>query len=354
MVKADPNNRLCTVIISPQVSITEAIAQLDRAGIGALLLCDANQKLTGILTDGDIRRAILRGVSFKDNCDTIACHTPVVASPELTQGEALHMMDRFDVNHLPVVDTGGKLVDLILRRDIIKEEQLSLSAVIMAGGPGTRLRPLTKEIPKPMLPLGDRPLMQRIIEQLSKAGIRRVNITTHYQAEKIVAYFGDGRKFGVELNYVNEDRPLGTVGALGLMAPNDEPILMINGDILTGVNFRAMLDYHRQHKADLTVAVRKYDLHIPYGVMECEGPRVCMLREKPQVNFLVNAGIYLLQPSVHQYIPTGKPLDMTDLIQCLLNVGRLVVSFPIMEYWLDIGQHADYERAQEDIKNGRL
>ena len=201
-----------------------------------------------------------------------------------------------------------------------------------------------------MLPVGDRPLMQRIVEQLRQAGIRRVNISTHYLPEKIIEHFGDGRDFGVTLNYVTEDRPLGTAGALSLMEMPNEPLLVINGDILTRVDFRAMLAYHREHEADLTVGVRQYDLRVPYGVVECEGPRVRQLREKPQISFLVNAGIYLLEPSVHCYIPNGQCFDMTDLIEKLLAEGQMVVSFPIVEYWLDVGQHEDYEKAQEDIK----
>jgi NDP-sugar pyrophosphorylase family protein len=177
---------------------------------------------------------------------------------------------------------------------------------------------------------------------------------THYKSEKIVGYFGDGRAFGVELNYVNEEQPLGTGGALGLMPVPQEPLLVINGDILTQVDFRAMLAYHQEYQADMTVAVRRYEMQVPYGVIECEGPNVRRLQEKPQWGFLVNAGIYLLEPLVYQYIPNGERFNMTDLIQWLLDAGRTVVSFPIHEYWLDIGLHADYAQAQEDIAEGKM
>jgi NDP-sugar pyrophosphorylase family protein len=203
------------------------------------------------------------------------------------------------------------------------------------------------------LPVGDRPLLQLTIEQLREAGVRRVNIATHYLSEKINSYFGDGREFGIELKYVTEEHPLGTAGALGLIPISDEPLLVINGDILTKVDFRAMLSFHRENKADLTVAVSQYDLQVPYGVIECEGPRVHNVREKPLLRFLINAGIYLLEPSVHRFIPNSQRFDMTDLIQRLIKEGCLVVSFPIVEYWLDIGKHADYQQAQEDMKNGR-
>jgi len=226
--------------------------------------------------------------------------------------------------------------------------------VIMAGGYGKRLRPLTEDLPKPMLPIGGRPLMERIIGQLKDVGIRQVNVTTLYKPEKIKDYFGNGEAFGINLNYIHESEPLGTGGALGLLPKTEEPLLVINGDILTQVDFRAMLDYHREHKADMTVAVRQFGIQVPYGVVECDGPNIRSLREKPEMTFFVNAGIYLLDPPVFNFIPSGERFNMTDLIQWLLDAGRTVVSFPVREYWLDIGQTADYEQAKMDIENGRL
>ena len=221
----------------------------------------------------------------------------------------------------------------------------------MAGGKGSRMRPLTEEVPKPMLPVGDQPLVEIILHQLRDAGVKRVHMTTHHKSEKIYKYFGDGSDFGVELSYVSEDRPLGTAGGLGLMKAPEETLLVINGDILTEVDFRAMVAYHREQRADLTIAVREFDLQVPYGVVECEGAVVRHLREKPLLKFFVNAGIYLLEPVVHRYIPNGQRFDMTDLIQDLIDQGRSVASFPVLEYWLDIGEPLDYERAQRYMKN---
>jgi len=355
MSQIDAKNRLQKVIISPQVSIMEAIPLLDTAGMGLLLLCEGDRRLVGVLTDGDIRRAILNEVSFEESSILIASRNPLVASRRVSPSEALHLMDHsrdFLVNHLPLVDADGRVVDLLLRSDLISEDQTAVSAVIMAGGSGKRLRPLTEKVPKPMLSVGGRPLMEQIIAQLRKAGIQQIAITTHYKPEKIAAHFGDGSNFGVRLNYVNEDRPLGTAGALGLMEKPNTSLLVINGDILTQMNFRAMLAYHQKHKADLTVAVRKYDLKVPYGVIESDGAFVRELVEKPSLSFFVNAGIYLLEPSVYHYVPNGQHFDMTDLIQRLLEEQRPIASFPIVEYWLDIGQPADYDQAQEDIQNG--
>jgi NDP-sugar pyrophosphorylase family protein len=250
------------------------------------------------------------------------------------------------VRSAPLVDEGGRIVDVVTLQELLPQPAAPVHAVIMAGGFGKRLLPFTEELPKPMLSVDGRPLLERIVDRLRDSGIRQINVTTHYKPEKIVEHFGDGEAFGVDITYVNEDRPLGTGGALGLMPVPDETTLVINGDVLTQVDFRTMLMYHRHHQADMTVAVSQYEIAVPYGVVECDGPSICRLKEKPQVKFLVNAGIYLLEPSVYGHVPSGEPLQMTDLIARLLDAGRPVISFPIFEQWIDIGQHADYARAQ--------
>jgi NDP-sugar pyrophosphorylase family protein len=256
------------------------------------------------------------------------------------------------VRQIPLLNEEQQVVDLVTLEDLLPSSILGVQAVVMAGGMGTRLRPLTEDLPKPMLPVGGKPLLERIINQLRDVGIRQLNITTHYKSEKITEYFGGGENFGVVLNYVNEDKPLGTGGALGLMPKPTEPLLVINGDILTHVNFKSLLTFHREQGAVMTLAVRRYEVQVPYGVVEIDGVSVTRLREKPQIGFFVNAGIYLLEPSVFEYIPSGKEFNMTDLIQWLLDAGQNVVSFPVSEYWLDIGQHADYARAQDDARAG--
>ena len=308
-----------------------------------------------------MRRAVLANVNQNEPVRLLLkrkegtrWETPVTAPVGISPTDLLRLMREERLRHIPLVDPQGRVVDLVRLDDLVPEEILPLQAVVMAGGFGSRLRPLTEDLPKPMLPLGGRPLLELILEQLRRDGIQRINITTHYMSDKIIEHLGDGRRFGVELNYVTEDRPLGTAGALGLMQTPHEPLLVINGDILTGVDFRAMLAYHQEREADMTVAVRKYDLNVPYGVIESEGAFVRSLVEKPMLSFFVNAGIYLLEPCVHRYIPNGQCFDMTDLIQRLLDEGRPVASFPILEYWLDIGHHADYMQAQEDVKDGRL
>jgi len=346
--------RLESAVISPTTSIAEAIALLDKAGTGALVLCTHDRILCGLLTDGDIRRAILQGKSLGSPCETIATRMPMVAPRFIPAAEALDLMNQHDIHHLPVVDAENRVVEFLLRKDLVPDVRLDLSAVIMAGGYGKRLLPLTETVPKPMLPVGDRPLLELIIQQLRRSGIRDVNLTTHYLPESIVNHFGDGESFGVRLNYLQEDHPMGTAGGLKQMKRPSGPFLVINGDILTGVPFQEMLTYHRKHQAMLTVGVRRYDMQVPFGVVECDGVQITKLQEKPSLSFFINAGTYLLEPSAWDYIPEGRPFDMTDLIQALLDVGKPVASFPIMEYWLDVGRHEDYQKAQEDVLKGTI
>jgi dTDP-glucose pyrophosphorylase/predicted transcriptional regulator len=351
---AKTRKRIDSVVIHPSSAISVAIAQLDKAGTGALVLCTDDAKLYGLLTDGDIRRAVLRGISLADACESIASRSPMTGQPSISATQALQLMNQHDINHLPIVDTDGLVVDFLLRRDMFNDDQVDLSAVVMAGGYGKRLLPLTEDVPKPMLPVGDKPLLERTIEQLRRAGIREVNLTTHYLPDSIVNHFGNGESFGVKLNYLEEDHPLGTAGGLKPMAKAAGPFLVMNGDILTGVPFQEMLAYHRKNGAQITVGVRKYEVQVPFGVVECEDVRITKLKEKPTLTFFINAGIYLLEPAVCDYIPEGERFDMTDLIQKLLDSGRPVVSFPILEYWLDVGRHEDYRQAQDDVQNGKI
>lgn len=344
--------------LTPDRTIRDAIATINRNTKGIALLTDAGDRLLGTVTDGDIRRAMLAGISLDAPVNELLARKveryvrPVTAPVDASDATLLQLMHEHGVHQIPLLDLTGRVVNLATMDDLRGEEPLPMQAVIMAGGFGKRLRPLTEDLPKPMLPVGDRPLMERTIEQLRSAGIRRVNVTTHYLPEKITEHFGDGAAFGVELNYVSEETPLGTAGALGLIAAPNEPLLVINGDVLTRVNFRAMLAYHREHHAEMTVGVREFIMQVPYGVVDAEAGIVSAVREKPDVHFLVNAGIYLLEPSVYQFIEPGAPADMPDLIHRLLDAGRVVSSFPIHEYWLDIGRHDDYLRAQVDAREG--
>jgi len=346
--------RLRAVIIAPEASISEGMAQLDKAGTGVLLICDKVRHLIGLLTDGDFRRAILKRKPLNEPCATIASSHPITAPVSVSSSDALRLMQEHDISQLPVVDSEGNVQKLILSEDIVPNRELALSAVVMAGGFGTRLLPLTEKLPKPMLPVGGRPLLELTIAQLRRAGIKNVNVTTHHLPETISDYFGTGEMFGVRLSYFQEEHPLGTAGGIKLLKNFDDTMLVINGDVLTGAPFGAMLDYHRSYHADLTIGVRKYEVQVPFGVVECEDVHVKGLEEKPSLSFFINAGTYLIEPVVRDFIPGGQPFDMTELISKLIEAGRIVVSFPIMEYWLDMGRHEDYAKAQEDVRNGAL
>jgi dTDP-glucose pyrophosphorylase len=346
-----PNRNPAECCVPLEATLIEAVGVITQNRTGIVAVVDADRKLLWTLTDGDVRRALLGGMDLKT---TMAALThdqqPVSARLDADYATLVGLLSSHGVKQLPMLDEEGRVADLVTVEDLLPGEVIPMQAVIMAGGFGQRLRPLTEKMPKPMLPVGDKPVMELIIEQLREFGIRKVNVTTHYEPEKIRDYFGNGAAFGVDLNYVSEESPLGTAGALSLMGEKTEPLLVINGDILTQVDFRAMLSFHREHNAVVTVGVRQYDVQVPYGVIESDGVVVTGLQEKPVLNFFINAGIYVLEPSVHQFIPNGQHFNMTDLIKVLLAEGHAVASFPIVEYWLDIGQHADYAKAQQDVK----
>lgn len=353
-------SRLDELVVSPESCLREVLACIDRGAQGIALVLDDQRHLIATVTDGDLRRAILAGMDLELPVNGLLArrdprfHTgPVTASVGTPDSELLHLMSTTTLRQIPLIDNDGRVVSIALLSELVKEYELPLRAVVMAGGYGMRLRPLTDDIPKPMLPVGDRPLLELIVEQLRGAGIRQVNVTTHYKSEVIADHFKDGQAFGVDINYVNEDQPLGTAGALSLLEESDEPLLVMNGDILTRVDFRAMHDFHREHNAELTVAVRQYEMRVPYGVVETNGVEVTGISEKPVLRQFINAGIYLLNPAVVRLIPNGEASDIPDLIHRLMKDNRRVVCFPVREYWLDIGKADNYDQAKADVATGR-
>jgi len=363
----EPRNRPrfdpADLYLEPDASIQDAVQRIDSSGrLSIALIVDDEGRLLNTLTDGDIRRGLLAGLSLTDSVATLVAikastphPLPVTAPRSCSPKTLMDLMTARGVRQLPIVSSEGRVVDIVTLEDIMPDRQLpALRAVVMAGGFGKRLHPLTDSTPKPMLPVAGRPLVELLVDQLRDAGIKRINVSTHYRAEAIMDHFGNGAAFGVDITYMQEDSPLGTAGALGLMERPSEPVLVMNGDILTDIDFRAMHCYHQKLGAAMTVAVRRYQVQVPYGVIDSDGPNVVGIREKPEIGFFVNAGIYLLEPEVYAHIPANKHLDMTDLIETLIENGQRVSSFPVREYWLDIGQHADYERAQDDAKSGKL
>lgn len=340
--------------VSENSPIREAIARIDANGKGIALVVTADRTLIGTLTDGDIRRAILNGINLDEPIRFLVDRLrgsgarPVTAPVGTSNHDLLAMMNTLELRHVPLLDREGHVCDIALLSDLAKTFEAPARAMIMAGGFGTRLHPLTEDVPKPMLPIGNRPILEKLINQLSQAGIRRVNVATHFKAEAISDHFGDGSDFNVQIDYVNEDEPLGTAGALSLINTSPEPLLVINGDIVTELDFRTLAEFHRDNRADMTVAVHPYEARVPYGLVETKGVDVVAVTEKPIVRGFVLAGIYLLNQDVCQLVPAGQPYAMTDLIDRLLAEGRHVVSFPLREYWIDVGAREDYQRAVSD------
>lgn len=347
--------------VYPDTTIREAVERINKNAKGIALVVDDGLRLLGTVVDGDIRRAILDNIDLEEPVSKILERKegspyaePVTAPVGSSREELLELMDRYGVEQIPLVDAERHVREIVIQKELLPSGDLPVHAVVMAGGKGIRLRPLTEDTPKPMLPIQDRPLLEYILEQLRKAGIRKVTVTTNYLDGKIKEHFGDGSEFGVDLSFVDESQPLGTAGSLGLVEEASDPLLVINGDILTQVDFSAMFDFHREHGAELTIGLTEYHLEVPYGVVKTTGAVVEDLREKPEHSFLVNAGIYILSPEVHSWIRGDRRLEMTEVIDQLLRKDERVVGFPIWEYWLDIGHHEDYERAQMDVGTGRF
>lgn len=337
-------------LVKPGMSIRETIGVIDAAALQLALVVTDDGRLLGTVTDGDIRRAILRGVSLEEPVESVMNVSPTVAYVGASRDEIHALLARRNLQHIPVVDDSGFLVDLVMLRDLLRPEEKPNWVVLMAGGEGTRLRPLTSDLPKPLLPVGSRPLLETILNQFVSSGFRRFFISVRYKAELVEEYFGDGGRWGVEVHYLKEQVPMGTAGCLSLLPSKPEaPLVVMNGDLLTNVNFTHLLAFHERMQSHATVCVREHQIRVPYGVVEVNDHRLESITEKPVQRFFINAGIYVLEPAVLKWIPHNHAMDMTELLQLLLERNHLIGAFPIHEYWTDIGRMDDYLRAQEEI-----
>ncbi len=254
------------------------------------------------------------------------------------------------IRHIPVVNENGSVIKLELWTELFSSQERDNLVVLMAGGLGSRLSPLTNECPKPLLKIGSKPILETILESFTETGFRKFYITVNYKAEMVEEYFGDGEKWGVEIHYIREEKSLGTAGALGLLPEKPvRPLIIMNGDVLTKVNFGQLLDFHRQHQAQATMCVRDYDFQIPYGVAKMEKHRLTRIDEKPLQRYFVNAGIYVLDPEVLELIPKNDYYDMTDLFSKLMEYKCETAGFPLREYWIDVGRISDFERANGEF-----
>lgn len=352
---------LANILLPPTATLRQVLESINQNIKGIVLIVNDSNQLLDSITDGDVRRAILAGRNLDEPVSTISQRPermsrprPVSVGPETTTAEVLALMKSEVVQQIPIVDDEHHVIGLHVMSELVPSLDGDIEAIVMAGGFGVRLRPLTSDTPKPMLPVGDRPLLEHIIAHLKGCGVTDVRVTTHFMPEIIQQHFGDGKRFGVNIDYVNEDEPLGTAGALRLIERPTRTMLVMNGDILTNVDFRKLKRFHDESQAALTVAVRLHDTVIPFGVVNESNGVVTGIVEKPTLRHLVNAGIYLIEPRATEYLGSSGRLDMTDLIERLIANNEKVASFPLAEYWLDIGQKEDYIQAQDDILSGRV
>lgn len=335
--------------IGPAATIRQGIAQIDQNRAGIIMITDAEGALLGTATDGDIRRAILANTSLDEPIASVMYSSPTVATLGMAQDELMSLMAPRCLRHLPVVDSDGVVCGLVSLDELLEVPNVpKLSAVVMAGGLGTRLRPYTDKVPKPLIPVGGKPILERIVEHLQGSGVEQLVITTRYMAEQVEGYFKDGQEFGVHIDYIREQERRGTAGALrDLVGKQQGPLLVMNGDLLTDFHVQQMFDFHREHNAVMTVGVRHYTFQVPYGVAQVDGVQIKALSEKPTYDFFVNAGIYILEPRLLELIPEHQYYDITELIDALVKRQERVISFPIHELWMDIGRPEDLERANE-------
>ncbi len=327
-------------------TVRNAVRVIDRGAAQIALVTDENHRLLGTVTDGDIRRALLRGVSLDSPVEQIMHRNFRALPAEASECEALVLMRREKLQQVPALNGDGRVIRLFLLDELVTPKTLPNAVVLMAGGQGKRLRPMTEDCPKPMLRVGGNPLLEIILRQCLDAGFRDFYIAVNYLKNQIKAYFGDGARWGVNIRYLEEDQPLGTAGALSLLPQRPvDPILVMNGDVLTHVDFKCLLCFHAEHQSAATLCVRKHATQIPYGVVRTDDIRVLALEEKPVFSHYINAGIYLLNPDLIDLLPYDCFQDMPQLLEKALQRQHRVTAFPIHEYWLDVGIPEALERA---------
>jgi len=338
------------ILLKPTSTIKEALNIIDRGAMQIALVVDENEKLLGTLTDGDIRRGLLNNLSLDDSIETIIFKTPTVCTTENTKEKILEIALAKKLHQIPIVDNNGKLVGIKEVDELLKPEYKSNKVVLMVGGLGTRLRPLTDNTPKPMLKVGNKPILETIILNFKKYGFVNIILCVSYKAEMIEAYFKDGSEFGVNIEYVHENKRMGTAGALSLAKEKlTEPFFVMNGDLLTNINFENMMEYHRLNNSIATMGVREYDFQVPYGVVKTDGVNIVSIEEKPMHQFFVSGGVYVLSQEVLKYIPEDVYYDMPTLFEKVIEKKEKSISFAIHEYWLDIGRVEEFEKANNEF-----
>ena len=333
-------------VVSGNDSLRTAASCLNRALHKIVLIVSEEQRLIGTLTDGDLRRGLLAGANLEDEVTTWMNENFISALDSASSLELISQMKAKDIHEIPIVDELGLVKGLVT--DHQSEETFSGTFVIMAGGRGLRLMPLTDSTPKPMLRVGGRPILENILSSAIAQGFRDFVISINYLGDVIENYFGDGSKWGASISYLREDSPLGTAGALSLLGPDTPgPIIVTNGDLITDLDYHAMLRHHDDSGAEISIAVRRFEFKNPYGVVKTVGSFVNSIEEKPSTISQVNTGVYVLELGALNHLEKGQLFNMTDLIQKVLGLGSKVAAFPIHEAWMDIGTPGDLREANE-------
>jgi len=343
-------NQISTTLTNDS-TILEALnaIETESESIKIAIVLDSEEKVVGTITDGDIRRALLKGLTLESTIDTIYHKNPTLGNINEPQEKIIQKAISKQLYQIPIVDNDGRLICIENLSTLLKVKNKRNRVILMAGGLGTRLRPLTEDTPKPLLKVGNKPILETIIENFAKYGFVNITISVNYKADMIKEYFGDGNQLGVNIDYIEETQRLGTAGALALIKDKPkEPFFVMNGDLLTNVNFGHMLDFHSKENSIATMGVREYDFQVPYGVIKTKGSAITSIEEKPVHKFFVNAGIYTLSPKVFDFIPQNTFFDMPTLFEKLIEADLKSISFPLHEYWLDIGRISDFEQAQHE------
>lgn len=340
------------ILVTPDITIKRVLEIIDKSSKQIALVVDKEQKLLGTVSDGDIRRGFLRGVSLEDSIETIYFRSPTVANINDTKNSIIRLSTSKKIHQIPLLNDRGVVVGLDILDELVSHKKRLNKVILMVGGLGTRLKPLTDNMPKPMLSVGNKPILQTIVEKFAEYGFTNIVMCVNYKSNIIQKHFGDGSAFGVEIEYVLEEKRMGTAGALSLLneKPN-EPFFVMNGDLLTNVNFEHLYQYHISTNSIATMCVREYDFQVPYGVVNIKDNKITSIKEKPIHKFFVSAGIYILNPEVLQYIQQNEFYDMPTLFEKLIELEQNTLSFPIREYWLDIGRIEEYERANNEYRD---
>lgn len=342
-------------IINQNDTVRDALIKLDLIAPSSILfVVDENQKLLGSLTDGDLRRGFIKGLDFDKSLMQFVQPNPIFIVEKEYSIDQLEQFKKDLLKIIPIVNKQNQIIDILDFR--VKKTILPADVVLMAGGEGKRLRPLTENTPKPLLKVGDKPIIEHNIDRLAKYGIKNFNISINYLGDQLIAYFADGKDKDVSIKYVKEDKPLGTIGSILLVEQfHNEDIIVMNSDLLTNINFADFFKTYQDSDADMAVAATSYHVDVPYAVLEVDdSTQVTSLKEKPRYTYYSNAGIYIIKKEVLKMIPENEFYDITDLMERILEMNLKLVTYPINGYWLDIGKHEDFKKAQEDIKHIKL